>query len=406
MAPEAHFCCVPSIHVTPPGILRQGRFTTKTTSSLPPRRQYRTLMKVTAAFAGLIGAASYFLNGRQLPPLTDGAYLRKLKGERAAGYGYEGMIAWLNAETSGLPAEERQRRLAVGKSVWPRCVTQRMSAIQCKELIDQEILSFNTDTDRFVRTIIVGKRNENDPLSNAVVLLMDDNDRVKGRDGDGLVRYDFEWSGSGNEATRYQQRKIPPIVATEVKEEPTLDSVEIRIVPLRVLGASTYDAINLYSTAPISGGVETLGAETNTAEGEAKLQAALAETATIEQSGKRSIGPFDCSGMTGHSCCLMIKHKVRDSDRKGRAIQCYLDYHEDTEKHKALLNARGKKVFIFENHKGMISKEPKIVGDWPQGIADSNPDFHDWIQDGGGLSTGQMRLIHGPDWNPPGQGPI
>jgi hypothetical protein len=109
MAPEAHFCCVPSIHVTPPGILRQGRFTTKTTSSLPPRRQYRTLMKVTAAFAGLIGAASYFLDGRQLPPLTDGAYLRKLKGERAAGYGYEGMIAWLNAETSGLPAEERQR---------------------------------------------------------------------------------------------------------------------------------------------------------------------------------------------------------------------------------------------------------------------------------------------------------
>jgi hypothetical protein len=74
--------------------------------------------------------------------------------------------------------------------------------------------------------------------------------------------------------------------------------------------------------------------ETDTIEGEAKLTTALAETATIEQSGQRTIGPFDCSGMTGHSCCLMIKHKVRDSDSKGRAIQCYQDYHQSTEKHK------------------------------------------------------------------------
>ena len=277
-----------------------------------------------------------------------------------------------------------------------------MSAIQCKELIDQEVIEYNTDTDRFVRTIIVGKRKENDPLSNSVVLFMDDSDRVLGRNGDGKVWYDFNWYGSGNEATRYQQRKIPPIIAKEIKAEPTIDSIEVEIVPIRTLGASTYDAINLYSNALISGGVQTLGVETSTAEGEAKLQAALAETATIELSGQRSIGPFDCAGMTGHSCCLMIKHKVRDSDNKGRAIQCYLDYHEQTEKHKALLNARGKKVFIFENHNGKISKEPKIVGGWPQGIADSNPDFHEWIQDGGGLSTGQMRLIHGPDWNPPG----
>ncbi len=83
-----------------------------------------------------------------------------------------------------------------------------------------------------------------------------------------------------------------------------------------------------------SGGVQTLGLETDTIEGEAKLTTALAETATIEQSGQRTIGPFDCSGMTGHSCCLMIKHKVRDSDSKGRAIQCYQDYHQSTEKHK------------------------------------------------------------------------
>ena len=99
----------------------------------------------------------------------------------------------------------------------------------------------------------------------------------------------------------------------------------------------------------------------------------------------------------------MIKHKIRDADIHGRAIQCYLDYHEETQKHKALLNARGKKVFIFTNHKGRISKEPKVVGDWPQGKTSDQPGFHEWIQDGGGLSNGQMRLIHGPDWEPPEQ---
>ena len=292
------------------------------------------------------------------------------------------------------------QRLAVGKSIWPRCVNDRLSAIQCKELIDQDILDYNTDTDRFVRTIIVGKRQENDPLSNSLVLLMDDSDHVMGRDGDGIVYYDFKWAGSGNEATRYQQRKIPPIVAQEVNDEPTIDSIQIEMVPLRILGATTYDAIN-GSMDPISGGVKTLGSEVDTIEGETKLETALAESATIAQSGKRTIGPFDCSGMTGYSCCLMIKHQVRDSDTKGRAVQCYLDYHETTEKYKALLNARGKKVFIYENHNGVVTKDPKIVGDWPKGISSSNPDFHDWIQDGGGLSTGQMRLIYGPNWNPP-----
>lgn len=165
------------------------------------------------------------------------------------------------------------------------------------------------------------------------------------------------------------------------------------------LGASTSDAI-AGSTAPISGGVETLGLETDTAEGATKLQTALAETATIEPAGERTIGPFDCSGMTGHSCCLMIKHQTPDADSKGRAIQCYQDYHEQTEKAKKLLNARGKKVLIFENHKGRISKEPKVVGNWPKGKAVGNPGFHAWIQEDGGLSDGQMRLIHGPDWQP------
>ena len=50
---------------------------------------------------------------------------------------------------------------------------------------------------------------------------------------------------------------------------------------------------------------------------------------------------------------------------------------------------------------GKVSKDPKVVGGWPQGKVDSDPDFHDWIQDGGGLSDAQMKLIHGEDWVSP-----
>jgi len=149
-----------------------------------------------------------------------------------------------------------------------------MTANQCKELIDQEILEYNTETDKFVRTIIVGKRRETDPHYNSVVTLLDDNDRVMGRDGDGIIYYDFAWESSGNEATRYQQRKIPEIIAKEVEDVPITESIEVFIEPVRVLGR----------------------------------------------------------------------------------------------------------------------------------IASDEPGFHEWIQDGGGLSVGQMKLIHGPDWTPPQDG--
>ena len=82
--------------------------------------------------------------------------------------------------------------LAVGKSTWPRCVNEKLNVYQCKELIDQDILDLNTETDQFVRTIILKKRNENDELYNSIVIFMDDNNRVVGRDGDGKIYYDFK----------------------------------------------------------------------------------------------------------------------------------------------------------------------------------------------------------------------
>ena len=315
-------------------------------------------------------------------------------------------ISFLFSRFSSIPS--LFQRLNVGRSVWPRCVEDKMSAIQCKLLIDQEVLDLNSGYDRFIRTEIATKRNENDPRSNSVVILLDDDNMVKGKNGDGLIYYDFEWDGSGNEATNQQQRDIPAIIANETTSWSRTTSwegsstIERNPVPIRTLGVTTHDAIdhhNAHLTGPrplISGGVKTTGLEVDTLEGDTKLTAALSESATIEQAGKRNIGPFDCSGMTGHSCCLMIKHKVRDSDKKGRAIQCKINYHQDTEKRKALFTTRGKKVVIYENHNGRITKEPEVVGDWPEGVTDNEADFNQWIlEDGSELSDGQLGLIQG-----------
>lgn len=66
-----------------------------------------------------------------------------------------------------------------------------MTAIQCKDFIDTQILSLFTEEDRFIRTKIVGKRDETDEWYNAIVIPMADNDLTLGRDGDGLVYYDL-----------------------------------------------------------------------------------------------------------------------------------------------------------------------------------------------------------------------
>lgn len=63
-----------------------------------------------------------------------------------------------------------------------------MTAIQCKEFIDEEIISTFTDRDKYIRVIIKGKRKKGDSWYNTVVIYMDDNDMSLGRDGDGQVR--------------------------------------------------------------------------------------------------------------------------------------------------------------------------------------------------------------------------
>ena len=88
-------------------------------------------------------------------------------------------------------------------------------AIQCKEFIDEEILTWFTDKDMFTRTRITGKRTIEDDWYNGVSIVMDDSNMVLGRDRDGWIYYNFEWDSSGTDATEEQQAAIQPVVDEE-----------------------------------------------------------------------------------------------------------------------------------------------------------------------------------------------
>jgi len=209
-------------------------------------------------------------------------------------------------------------------------------------------------------------------------------------------------------ATEEQQTAIPPFTATEptaslyptgAGSEPAFEEPEpaleepapLIVLPEEIVGVegSTIDQFIAASpteqTAPIAGGILTDGTATNTPEGDAKIQEALSTSTSTEttaiEAGERIIEPLDCTGLTGESCCLLIKLKVRDSDINGNAIQCTLDYITESQKKQFMLNHRGKKVHIFANHNDMVSKVPEIVGDWPKGIEDN--DFPQWLLEAG-----------------------
>lgn len=303
------------------------------------------------------------------------------------------------------------RFLATTKEVWTECVDQSMSAIECKFFIDDEILRFFTGPDRFIRTRIIGKRANYDDWYNAVVITMDDNDFALGRDSDGWIYYTFQWEGSGTEATTEQQAEIPPITASEtstgatqgsdvdtvyapdaVAEHPSANPdvtttppppppgqgggihldysnppIVVQPEPILVQGATTDGAIAGTDDNPLNGGVILDGSVASSGEGQGRLAWALNEPPEISAAGSRTIGPFDCRGMTGFDCCLLIKHKVRDADINGRAIQCHLDYEETTCKKKWWLETEeSKKVLIYANHNEMVSEDPVISGSWPQ----------------------------------------
>ena len=77
------------------------------------------------------------------------------------------------------------------KETWPECLANGLTAVECKDFIDEEILTLFTGEDRYIQTHIVSKRATADEWYNCVAISMDDNDLVIGRNGDGLVYYDL-----------------------------------------------------------------------------------------------------------------------------------------------------------------------------------------------------------------------
>lgn len=117
-------------------------------------------------------------------------------------------------------------------------------------------------------------------------------------------------------------------------------------------------------TNPINGGIILDGNATNTADGDAKLLNELSTDPGLAGAGSRMLPPFNCTGLTGYSCCLLIKHTVRDADVDNKAIQCFLEYAEGTVKAEVYNEKTSKKVMIQSDGNGFVRREPKIVGNW------------------------------------------
>ena len=84
----------------------------------------------------------------------------------------------------------------------------------------------------------------------------------------------------------------------------------------------------------------------------------------IPAKGERKFPAFDCSCLSGYSCCLLIKATIRDADVYNKAIQCHLNFSEGTEKHEKFETGRGKHVNIYTNHNFLVSIAPKVEGSW------------------------------------------
>mmetsp|Transcript_19641 Transcript_19641/g.38850 ORF Transcript_19641/g.38850 Transcript_19641/m.38850 type:complete len:281 (+) Transcript_19641:184-1026(+) len=239
-----------------------------------------------------------------------------------------------------------ERMMVIKKFTWPECVTEHLTSIECKELIDYDILTLNTGVDVTMRSVIIPKRAEDQMWYNSVVIPLEDNDLVAGRDNNGIIYYDFVWHSTGFPATEEHDAYIPMV---EVDPE-TLQTVHVS-------GASLEGVLAGTDSRPIAGGNYDPSAQ-STIVGQEKLAKALEAESVVEE-GDRILGPWDCSGMTGIDCCLMIKHEVRDIDHQNNAIQCYLDYKPGTLKYYEQQYAS--RVRIFETHDGHVAETP-VVG--------------------------------------------
>lgn len=81
------------------------------------------------------------------------------------------------------------------KDRWPKCSEEKMTGLQCKTMIDNEIhhglhedgRELFTGQDKLIRVILRRKRRKTDPNYNVVSIVMNDDNIVEGASGDGSV---------------------------------------------------------------------------------------------------------------------------------------------------------------------------------------------------------------------------
>lgn len=322
---------------------------------------------------------------------------------------------WVEDRANNFSSEQKRRFLAILKTKWPECVDDKRTSDDCKSIIEYEIANTNlfTENDKLITVHVLHIRSEVDDLYNAVVIRTNEvTGRVAGVYNDGMVYYDFPWNGTGVEATEEEQKAIPPVNGLEVQGstidkfmvDPTaearkLDTPEdafatpgetstqetasnevITTAESRKLRGEIVTKSNnniLFDSSLLSrrhlaqkysrneliaGGNYHLN-YTDANQASDKLDTFLATPVPLEPTaGSRSIGPWDCRGLTGVSCCAMIKHSVRDHDEQDNAVQCWV------ETISGLLTVKTceddlSKICIYETYDGKVFSVPLLAYD-------------------------------------------
>lgn len=267
---------------------------------------------------------------------------------------------------AGDDEDKRQRILAILKTKWPECLEQNLTSLECKELIDYEIKNttlFTGAQDKAISTVILRTRNMEDENFNWIVIRTNSNSgRTIGVWGDGWVYYDFPWNSTGIEADRATLiNDIPPWNGNPVVNGSTIDEFRgvINNHETITAGGRRRLSVSIDRTKIIAGGTYTLNytdtsGPPDSPTAAAQLDAFLSSSKVIGAAGVRNLGPWNCKGLSGVSCCAKIKHSVRDKDVHGKAVQCWIEPFTATLLTKKLCEEDLTKVCIYERHDGKV----------------------------------------------------
>ena len=248
--------------------------------------------------------------------------------------------------------------LAILKTKWPECIEQNLTSLQCKALIDNEIQHtdlFTGGVDKAIITVVLHTRTEMDDNYNYVVIRTnEESGRTAGVWQDSWVYYDFTWNSTGIEADEAAQTDIPPWNGNPSPSGATIDEFRGVVIGRRLA--------QIDRTKIIAGGNYLLN-YTDAPSAAANLDTFLSTPKTVGAAGPRNLGPWNCQGLTGVSCCSKIKHSVRDEDENGKAIQCWIEPFTSGLMTKKICEEDLTKVCIYETHDGKVWKDPILSFD-------------------------------------------